>query len=105
METSALTLHNNLERQRYEAREGPEVVAFAEYRPAANAVMFTHTGVDQKREGQGIGSRLIRFALEDVRAKGQSAIPMCPFVAAFIQRHLEDYLELVHPAHRRIFGL
>jgi predicted GNAT family acetyltransferase len=105
METPALTLHNNLERQRYEAKEGTEVVAFAEYRPVANAVMFTHTEVDEKREGQGIGSRLIRFALEEVRAKGQSAIPMCPFVAAFIQRHLDEYLELVHPAHRRIFGL
>lgn len=105
METSPLSLHNNLERKRYEARRGTEVVAFAEYRPVANAVMFTHTEVDKKLGGQGIGSQLIRFALEDVRAKGQNAIPMCPFVAAFIQRHLIDYLELVHPAHRRNFGL
>ncbi len=105
MGISALTLHNNLERQRYEAREGPEVVAFAEYRPVANALMLTHTDVYEKHEGQGIGSLLIHFALDDVRARGQSAIPMCPFVAAFIQRHLEDSLELMHPAHRRIFGL
>jgi predicted GNAT family acetyltransferase len=105
METPALTLHNNPERQRYEAKEGPEVVAFAEYRAVANAVMFTHTEVDEKREGQGIGSKLIRFALEEVRAREQSVIPMCPFVAAYIQRHLDEYLELVHPAHRQIFGL
>ncbi|MCX7783189.1 MAG: N-acetyltransferase [Meiothermus sp.] len=105
METSPWSLRNNLESRRYEARKGSEVVAFAEYSLVANAVMFTHTEVDEKLEGQGIGSRLIRFALEDVRAKGQSTIPMCPFVAAFIQRHLDDYLELVHPAHRRIFGL
>jgi uncharacterized protein len=38
------------------------VVAFAEYRPAATARMFTHTEVSESLEGQGVGSALVRFA-------------------------------------------
>jgi len=105
MKTPDLTLENNSQHLRYEAKQGEAVVAFAEYRLVASAVMFTHTEVEQNQEGRGIGSELIRFALEDVKAKGLIVIPMCPFVAAYIQRHLEEYLSLVHPQHRKIFGL
>jgi uncharacterized protein len=51
-----------------------------------------------------VGSKLIRFALEDTRAKGVTAIPMCPFVKIFIQRH-KEFIDVVHPAHRKVFGM
>nr|WP_275053947.1 GNAT family N-acetyltransferase [Calidithermus terrae] len=105
MDTAALELSDNPARSRYEARTGGEVVGFAEYRLLTGAVMFTHTEVSEAAEGQGIGSKLVRYALEDVRSKGLYAIPMCPFVSAFIQRHREEYIGLVNPPHRRIFGL
>lgn len=91
--------------QRYAAKLGGKVVGYAEYRPITGAVMFTHTEVDEDMEGQGVGSKLVRAALEDVKARGLMVIPMCPFVAAFIQRHKGEYVDLVHPAHRGIFGL
>lgn len=105
MDTAALELSDNPAQSRYEARVGGKVVGFAEYRPLSGAVMFTHTEVDESAEGQGIGSKLIRHALDDVRSRGLYAIPMCPFVSAFIQRHREEYIGLVNPPHRRIFGL
>jgi uncharacterized protein len=67
-------------------------------------VMFTHTEVNEDLEGKGVAGQLIRFALEDTKAKGMTAIPMCPFVKIFIQRH-KDFIDVVHPSHRSVFGM
>ncbi|GGJ84472.1 GNAT family N-acetyltransferase [Deinococcus aquiradiocola] len=96
-------VHDNREAGRYELQT-PQGLAFAEYRPAGPAVMFTHTEVPEALEGQGIGSRLVKAALDDVQAQGRKVIPMCPFVAAFIGQHPE-YLELVDPAQRGALGM
>lgn len=103
MSAPDLEVTNDQAAQRYEARLGEEV-AFAEYRPVGDALMFTHTEVPEDLEGQGVGSALVRGALDDARARGLRVIPMCPFVAAFIQRH-PDYADLVHPEQRGVFGL
>lgn len=100
-----LNLLNNTLAERYEARLGDKVVAFAEYRRVTGAIMFTHTQVDPNLEGRGVASQLIRFALDEVRSQNLLVIPMCPFVVAFIQRHSAEYLSLVNPQHRGIFGL
>ncbi len=105
MKPADLDLRDVPEQNRYQASQAGKVIAFAEYRPVGNAIMFTHTEVDEHFEGQGVGSALIGFALDDVKSRGLMVIPMCPFVAAFIQRNLGGYLELVQPAHRHIFGL
>ncbi len=96
---------NQTEQQRYAAWQNNQVVAFAEYRATTGALMLTHTEVNQDLEGQGVGSSLIRFALDDIRNKGLHVVPMCPFVVAFIKRHRTEYLDLVATAHRGVFGL
>jgi uncharacterized protein len=60
-------------------------------------VVFTHTEIDDSLEGQGVGSRLASFALDDVRASGAQVVPMCPFIASFIERH-DEYADLVDEA-------
>ncbi len=52
-------------------------------------VVFIHTVVDEKFEGRGVGSRLIRAALEDVRDKGRRVVAVCPFVTAYLGKHPE----------------
>jgi uncharacterized protein len=104
METDTFTIEDNTEKNQYEAKQDGKVIAFAEYRPIGQSIMFTHTEVDDNLEGKGVGSKLIRFALEDTRAKGVTAIPMCPFVKIFIQRH-KEFIDVVHPAHRKVFGM
>ncbi|AFZ66272.1 GNAT family N-acetyltransferase [Deinococcus peraridilitoris] len=94
---------DNSEAQRYEAQTEAGL-AFAEYRPVANALVFSHTEVPEGLEGQGVGSSLLRFALDDARSRGLQVVPMCPFVAAFIGKHRE-YVDLVHPQQRGVFGL
>jgi uncharacterized protein len=104
MDTANITIENNTEKQQFEAKLDGKVVAFAEYRPIGQSIMFTHTEVNEDLEGKGVGSQLIRFALEDTKAKNMTAIPMCPFVKLFIQRH-KDFIDVVHPSHRKVFSL
>jgi predicted GNAT family acetyltransferase len=70
------------------------VVASAFYKVRATTWILIHTEVDEGHSGQGIGSAVARFALDDVRAKGGRVVPICPFVAAFIKRHPE-YQDLI----------
>lgn len=74
--------------QRYEL-EMDGLTAIAAYRMEDGAVAFTHTVVPPELEGRGIGSRLIKGALDDVRARGLTFIPYCSFVAAYAERHPE----------------
>ena len=97
-------LQNNAEKHQYELLSSGQVIGKAEYQLIGQAVMFTHTEVNSSREGEGLGSQLVQFALEDVKAQGKQVIPLCPFVADYIKRH-PDYLTLVHPEQRGALGL
>jgi uncharacterized protein len=52
-------------------------------------IVFTHTIVPPEFEGRGLASAIVKYALEDVRAKNLKVVPQCAYVAAFIQRHPE----------------
>jgi predicted GNAT family acetyltransferase len=41
-------------------------------------------------EGKGIASRLVKGALDDARRQGLKVVPLCSFVAAYIDRHPEE---------------
>jgi predicted GNAT family acetyltransferase len=76
--------------ERYELRADGEVLGFAAYRLRYDgAVVFTHTEIDEAHEGRGLGGRLARGALEDVRAAGRAVVPRCPFIKGYIDRHPE----------------
>jgi uncharacterized protein len=92
------------ERDRYELSIDGEVVGFTAYRSRPGLIAFVHTEVDERLQGRGLGDRLIRFALEDARARGLAALPFCPFVKAFIERHRE-FEALVPDTYRERFGL
>ena len=73
-------------RHRYEAQV-PGGTAFAAYRLEPGKIVFTHTEVPKEAEGHGVGDALVRFAVEDARARGLEIVPLCPFVAAWIAKH------------------
>ncbi|MBC9734967.1 GNAT family N-acetyltransferase [Nocardioides marmotae] len=85
-------------RLRYLASIGDEPAGFAEYILTDELIVFTHTDVDPRFEGEGVGSALARFALDETRAAGQRKVmPLCPFIKGWIGRHRE-YVPMVYGA-------
>jgi uncharacterized protein len=104
MDEPRIEIADNADEQRYEVRLDGELAGFAQYRLRPGLIAFVHTEVDDRFEGQGLGSRLIAFALDDARARNLAVLPFCPFVNAYVQRHRE-YVDLVPEAHRAQFDL
>lgn len=90
--------------RRYEIRVDGELAGFAQYKAKPGQIAFTHTEVDDRFEGRGLGGKLVAFALGDARERGLAALPFCPFVKGYIQRHRE-YVDLVPEDRRTEFDL
>jgi hypothetical protein len=88
------TVHHAPEADRYEIRDGDRLLGLAAYQRRGDQVVFTHTEVDMDKERSGLGSTLVRGALDDVRTKGGTVVPLCSFVRGWIERHPE-YQDLV----------
>jgi uncharacterized protein len=90
---------------RYEllADDGGQLLGFAEILPAGASVIVAHTEVAGGHEGQGLGAALVRGTLDAIRASGKTVIPTCPFTAAYIHRHPDEYADLVDPSMRGQF--
>lgn len=84
---------DNPAEHRYEIYVDDDLAGFAAYQKATNLIVFTHTEVESAYEGQGVGSRLVQEALDDVRTKDLPVLPICPFVQSWIVRH-PDYHDL-----------
>ncbi len=76
-------------RSRFQAELDGRVVAISTYRRLGDRIVFLHTETDDALEGRGIGSRLVREALDTVRAEGLAVTAKCPFVRSWIERHPE----------------
>jgi hypothetical protein len=94
-------VHNEVrdvaEKSRYEVTAEGTLAGFAEYRDIDGARVFTHTEVFEEFEGKGIGSVLVRRALDDQRAAGRRIVALCPFVDRYVRDHPDDYGDLVDP--------
>ena len=87
MASRSEVIHNEAE-QRFELAEGG-YTAVAQYRLEDGQISFTHTVVPEEIEGQGVGSRLVRAALDQVRGTDFKVVPLCYFVKGYIERHPE----------------
>lgn len=83
----AVAIVDHAERRRYELDVGGEPVGILSYRTDGRVIDHRHTEIKPSFGGRGLGSALVRFALDDARMRGLSVRPSCPFVAAFIDRH------------------
>lgn len=64
-------------------------VAMSFYKLADGVITFVHTEVPPELGGRGIGSRLVKGALDEVRRQGLKVVAQCPFVGGFIAKHPE----------------
>lgn len=98
-----------------EIRDDPEEGAYvievdgeragkAVYHMRGGRHLFVHTEIDDRFSRMGLGTRLVQYALDDVRAKQGTMVPICPFFAAYLKRHpeYEDVVdrELTDRIHR-----
>jgi predicted GNAT family acetyltransferase len=87
------TVRNNTDENRYELDVDGHLAA-TYYRIADGVITFIHTEVPDALAGRGVGSKLIKGALDQVRAAGLKVVPQCPFVRAYIEKH-PDYADLL----------
>ena len=85
------------ESSRYEIRDGDRVLGLAAYRREPGRVVFTHTEIDPDAEGSGLGGKLVRAALDDVRARGRARRAAVLLRPRLDRRHPE-YADLVDAA-------
>jgi predicted GNAT family acetyltransferase len=72
------SVRNNAAASRFELdADGHTAFAYYYYTMAGDVITFRHTEVPPALEGHGIGSRLIRGALEFARAEGLKVVPQC----------------------------
>lgn len=84
---------NNRNEHRYElVTEGHLAATY--YELADRVITFVHTEVPPELGGRGIGSKLIKGALDQVRADGFKVIATCEFVKGFIGKH-PNYADLL----------
>jgi uncharacterized protein len=100
----AIEVHDNREASRYEVWADGKPAGFTQYRLHDDRVNFVHTEIDPAREGEGLGSQLAHFALDDARSRGLMIVPQCPFIAGYIRRHRDEYLDAVLPMWRGRVG-
>jgi predicted GNAT family acetyltransferase len=83
-----LKVTDNKEKERFEINLDGKT-ALIDYSEQNGVVAMTHTEVPPEFEGKGIGSQLVKGALEIVKNDGKRVRPLCTFVAAYIKRHPE----------------
>ena len=88
MDKSELILTDNKEDKQFELTVDG-FTARVEYILMGNKIIFSHTDVPKELEGKGIGSMIVKLALENIEERELKLIPLCPFTAAYIKRHPE----------------
>jgi predicted GNAT family acetyltransferase len=91
----ALAVVDNPARSRFELLDDGHLRGFTEYRELGDGVVeLPHTVITEPERGGGLGSTLVRGALDALRARGVRIVPTCPFVVGYVERHPE-YADLV----------
>jgi len=90
----ATTVTDNQADKRYEITVDGELAGVIMYRLTGDVIAFLHTETLEGFEGKGIAGQLVREALDDVRSRGLTLQPLCPYVSEWLGRHPE-YADLV----------
>jgi predicted GNAT family acetyltransferase len=73
---------------RFELRDGP--TAELVYRVEGAYLVLVHTEVPGALEGQGVGGRLVRAAVDRAARDSLTIVPLCPFARGWLQRHPDE---------------
>lgn len=82
------TVTRNDEKSRYEIHVGDTLAGFATFEvDEQGRAVYDHTEIDHAFAGRGLGSVLVGEALADAAARGETVVPVCPFVVKYLRRN------------------
>jgi len=79
---------------RYTARLDGSVVGLIDYTERPGTVVINHTETDPDYQGRGFAGRLTSYALDDIRQRGLTLVPVCPYTQRYLLDHPE-YADLL----------
>lgn len=88
-----LNITHNEQTNRFETTVDGQT-GYVSYKDRGDTLVYDHTEVPKSLEGQGVGSALIKHALDYAREHDKKVVPQCPFVASYINKH-PDYEDLI----------
>lgn len=101
-----ISVQHEPELSRYVLKDGDTEIGEERYLDVAGddraERILHHTEVTPDREGEGLASRLVQHVIDDTVAAGRAVVPVCPYVAAWLDRHPGYTNHVVAPtaAHR-----
>ncbi|PKQ18003.1 MAG: N-acetyltransferase [Actinobacteria bacterium HGW-Actinobacteria-8] len=72
---------------RYDMTVDGEDAGFVTFEQSNTHIAFTHTELHDAFQGQGVGSHLAAEALADAASRDLTIIPLCPYMARYLERH------------------
>ena len=86
--TQSVDITHNQAANRFETTiEGH--TGFISYQDQDDRIVYDHTIVPSELGGKGVGSALVKHALDYARSEGKKVVPTCSFVASYINKHAE----------------
>ena len=101
----SISVVKNYELNRFEIYSDGELAGFADFKIENQVISYTHTEIDPRFGGKGLGSQLIQEALDKALEQDLEVAPYCSFVSAYIKKSGEKYLHLVPESKRASFNL
>ena len=101
----SISVLKNDELNRFEIYSDGELAGFAEFKVSNQMISYTHTEIDPRFGGQGLGSQLIKEALDEALEQNLEVAPYCSFVSAYIKKNSQKYLDLIPKSSRNLFDL
>lgn len=92
MTNTRVTRNDAASRYEIHISEGDDAAAetlagYAEFQQDGDKIRFTHTEVDPAFRGRGLGDVLADDALSDVAKRGDTIVPLCPFIAKYLSEN------------------
>jgi predicted GNAT family acetyltransferase len=101
----SISVVKNYELNRFEIYSDEELAGFADFKIENQVISYTHTEIDPRFGGKGLGSQLIKEALDKALEQDLEVAPYCSFVSAYIKKSGEKYPHLVPENKRASFNL
>ena len=83
---SSITIVHNEAAKRFETSINGHT-GYISYKERDDKLVYDHTIVPQELGGRGVGSALVRHALEYAQEHNKKVVPQCSFVAIYIDKN------------------